>query len=320
MANTQSQTGRTFARHVAPFAPLALALAMNAVPPRAARPANAAPVSGGAIVAEKCDEVVDFQDCHSRFPTGCSPAAGYDAYLNSLKNEIEPPAPLSTPVKFLAQQDYAGLDADIPSGLTRSNHADFQNQLNEMGEGQTFGVIGFLYYFQPTGAESSNCDLSGPSDDPEKSNVDYHIGIGFDPSVAQGLRTDENPAATPAASKRSPGKTTKGSAASALEQASVIVEMTPHYRFQFEHNIWTVENLQKALGHQVRVIGQLLIDNEHNVPSQNCATAKTSAQKRSCWRASVWELHPVEHFQVCTKATNDCTQDDPTNWVELDQL
>jgi len=319
MADTQSQTGRTFARHVAPFAPLALALAMNAVPPRAAKPANV-PASEDTVVAEKCDEIVDFQDCHSRFPTGCSPAAGYDAYLNLLKNEVDPPAPLSSPVKFLAQADYTGLDADIPSGLTRSNHGDFQDQLKQMGEGQTFGVIGFLYYFQPTGAESSNCELTGPSDDAEKSNVDYHIGIGFDSTVAQGLRTDETPTASPAASKRPPGKTTKGSGASVLQQTSVIVEMTPHYRFQFEHSIWTVENLQKALGHQVRVIGQLLIDNEHNVPSQNCATATTQAQKRSCWRASVWELHPVEHFQVCTKTTNDCAQDDDANWTELDQI
>lgn len=319
MADTKSQTSRTFARHVAPFAPLALALAMNAVPPRAAKPANEAPVSEGAIVAERCDGVVDFQDCHSRFPTGCSPAAGYDAYLNSLKNANDPPAPISTSVKFLAQQDYASLDAEIPSGLKQSNHSDFQDQLNQMGEGQTFGVIGFLFYFKPTGAESSNCELTGPTDDPEKSNVDYHIGIGFDATVAQGLRTDENPTSTPTAAKRSSGKATKGSAASMLEQASVIVEMTPHYRFQFENNVWTVENLQKALGHQVRVIGQLLIDNEHNSPSQNCATAHTPAQKRSCWRASVWELHPVEHFQVCTKVTNDCTQDD-ANWAELDQF
>jgi len=319
MADAQSQTGRTFARHVAPFAPLALALAMNAVPPHAAKPANA-PVSEGTVMAEKCDEIVDFQDCHSRFPTGCSPAAGYDAYLNSLKNEVDPPAPLSTPVKFLAQADYAGLDAEIPSGLSRSNHVDFQDQLKQMGEGQTFGVIGFLYYFQPTGAESSNCELTGPSDDPEKSNVDYHIGIGFDSTVAQGLRTDASAASTLASSKRSSGKSTKGSGASVLQQTSVIVEMTPHYRFQFENNIWTVENLQKALGHQVRVIGQLLLDSEHNVPSQNCATAKTRAQKLSCWRASVWELHPVEHFQVCTKTTNDCAQDDDANWAELDQI
>jgi hypothetical protein len=320
MADTKSLTSRTFARHVAPFAPLALALAMNAVPPHAAKPAKEAPVSDGAIAAERCDEIVDFQDCHSRFPTGCSPAAGYDAYLNSLKNEIDPPPPLSTPVKFLAQQDYAGLDANIPSGLTRSNHSDFQDQLKGMGEGQPFGVIGFLYYFQPTGAESSNCELTGPSDDPEKSNVDYHIGIGFDSSVAQGLRADENPTSTTASPKRPPGKSTRGSGASALQQTSVIVEMTPHYRFQFEHNIWTVENLQKALGHQVRVIGQLLIDNDHNVPSQNCAAARTPAQKRSCWRASVWELHPVEHFQVCTKGTNDCAPDDDANWAELDQI
>jgi len=96
--------------------------------------------------------------------------------------------------------------------------------------------------------------------------------------------------------------------------------MTPHYRFQYGNNIWTLENLAKAQGRQVRVIGQLIIDNEHNQPSENCATAQTAAEKQSCWRLSVWELHPVEHFQVCAKSTNDCTADDATNWLELDHL
>lgn len=181
-------------------------------------------------------------------------------------------------------------------------------------------MIGFLYYFQPTSAESSNCELTGPADDPDKGNVDYHIGIGFDSATAEGLRGDQAPVHSAANAKKSSGKTSSGKGASKLQQTSVIVEMTPHYRFQFEHNIWTVENLNKALGHQVRVVGQLLIDSEHNMPSQNCATAKTTAQKQSCWRASVWELHPVERFQVCVKDTNDCASDDAANWVELDQL
>jgi len=322
MVANSSKTSQTFRRQVAPFAPLALALLMNAVPTgnSTTQPAGQELSGGTGATPAKCDEVTDFQDCHSRYPTGCSAAGRYDAYLNLLKNDLIPPPPPSTAVKFLAQQDYAGLDAGIPSGLTNSNHGDFQDQLNKMGEGQTFGVIGFLYYYQPTSAESSNCDLTGPSDDPERSNVDYHIGIGFDAAVAQSLRSDESPPPLASAAKRPSGKTTRGSGASTLQQTSVIVEMTPHYRFQFEHNIWTVENLKKAVGHQVRVVGQLLIDNDHNLPSQNCAAAKTAAQRQSCWRASVWELHPVERFQVCAKDTNDCAPEDSLNWVELDQL
>lgn len=316
-----SQTSKTFRRHVAPFAPVALALAMGSLSNSGNQATQQAGTSAGGVVAEKCEDVTDFQDCHSRYPAGCSAAGGYDAYLNLLKNDLIAPPPPSTGVKFLAQSDYANLDSSIPAGLSRSNHSQYESQLSRLGEGQTRGVIGYLYYFQPTGAESSNCELTGPADDPDKSNVDYHIGIGFDPATAQGLRGDQSVAERAAvARKHSGGKASSGSGASTLQQTSVIVEMTPHYRFHFEHNIWNVENLKKAVGRQVRVVGQLIIDNEHNAPSQNCATATTAAEKQSCWRASVWELHPVERFQICAKDTNDCAENDAASWVELDQL
>lgn len=301
MAGKLPKTSHTFARHVAPFAPLALALLMNGTP---------ASPGGGALETEtpneatavKCDEVTDFQDCHTRFPTGCSAAAGYDAYLNLLKNQSIAPPPSSTPVKFLGQQDFHDLESSTPTGLSGRNHSDFKDELTKMGEGQLHGMVGFLYYFQPTGAESSNCQLTGPADDVEKSNVDYHIGIGFDPTVAKQVRANPKP---------------KGDGKKKLEQSSVIVEMTPFPRFLFENGIWTVENLQKAVGRQVKVVGQLMVDSEHNIPTQNCARAKTADDHDKCWRASVWELHPVVRFQVCT--TDSCSADS-TDWVELDQL
>jgi hypothetical protein len=324
MANQSSPTGRTFTRHVVPFAPLALALAMNAVPPSPSTPSETETPTG--IVAAKCEEVTDSQDCHSRYKTGCSAAGGYDAYLNFWKNQLIPPASSSNPVKYFTQlQDYQKLDASIPSGLTRSNQGDYQDQLKQLGEGQLYGVIGYLYYAQHTSAESSNCDLTGPPGDPEFGNVDYHIGIGFEPppttqqTRADTTNTANEAASAPGARRKSPPKkpTTSGSGASILQQNSIIVEMTPHDRFQYENGIWTLENLQKAVGRQVKIVGQLIIDNEHNLPSQNCATATTASQRQTCWRASVWELHPVVTFQVCPN--DSCTQDS-TNWVELDQL
>ena len=230
-----------------------------------------------------------------------------------------------TPVKYFTQlADYQKLDASIPSGLTQNNQGDFQNQLKQLGEGQLYGMIEYLYYFQHTGAESSNCDLTGPPGEPNYGNVDYHIGIGFDPTVAQQLRSDAAAALTEAsttgsASRKRTAKraTSSGSGASTLQQTSVIVEMTPHDRFQFENSIWILDNLQRATGRQVKVVGQLIIDNEHNLTSQNCATARTAADKQTCWRASVWELHPVVRFQVCP---NDSCAPDSTDWVELDQL
>src|SRR5690242_367426 len=96
MADTKSHTGRTFTRHLAPFAPLALALAVGHLP------ANA-PSTGpelkqmdipDAVTAVACeDNIADFNECHENYPTGCSKAAKYDAYLNYLKNlTASPPA------------------------------------------------------------------------------------------------------------------------------------------------------------------------------------------------------------------------------------
>jgi hypothetical protein len=300
---------------------------MNAVPSSTPPSGNAAvePLGTG-ITAVKCDEVADSQDCHSRFPTGCSAGGQYDAYLNYWKNQLIDPATASTPVKYFTQlSDYQKLDASIPSGLTQDNQDNFQTQLKQLGEGQLYGIVGYLYYFQHTGAESSNCDLTGPPGDPNYGNVDYHIGIGFSPPTAAPQSRADTAAASaeastaPAASKKRPTKTpiSSGSAASALQRSSVIVEMTPHDRFQYENNIWTLDNLQRATGRQVKVVGQLIIDNEHNLASQNCAIAKTAADLQTCWRASVWELHPVVRFQVCP---NDSCTLDSTDWVELDQL
>src|SRR5439155_2497221 len=143
----------------------------------------------------------------------------------------------------------------------RGNHGDFKSELEKQGEGKIFGLIGYLYYAKKTGAESSNCQLD--SDDEEGSNVDYHIGIGFDDDLAKLL---------------APGKHPNAADRKAMQQKSVIVEMTPHYRDTFETDKWTIDSLRQIVGKQVRVVGQLIIDSEHNVASQNCALAKTKKQ------------------------------------------
>jgi len=294
MATKSSRTSTTFARHVAPFAPLALAVAMNAVP--ASTGGNAAVsenVTPDNVTAVRCEEnIADFQACHENYPTGCSAAAGYDPYLNYLKNLTPSPG---AGVNFLAQSDFDNLNTNTPSDLGQgNNHADYKEQLANLGEGRQFGVIGYLYYYQATGAESSNCELTGP--DAEGGNVDFHIGIGFDSDLAAKVDGRAKPAA---ALKKQ------------LQQNSVIVEMTPHYRAQFHANDWTLANLKPALGHKVRVIGQLLVDSEHNKPADNCALEDKTAH---CWRYSIWELHPVTVFEYCQD--DSCTQGSD-NWIPI---
>ena len=288
MSIPDSQTGKLISRTVTPFAPLALALLMSrALLPSSPSEGNPASTESPAdLEAAKCDEVMDFKDCHSRYPTGCSQAGNYDPYLNLLKNQLTPPAP---PVKYLSAQDYSQLDQGLPPGLNRNNHGDFKAQLAAVGEGQTFGIVGYLYYAIHTGAESSNCELL--STDTEGSNVDYHIGIGFDPRNSHAGQK-------------------------ALEQSGYIVEMTPHYRFFFHNGGWTLTALRQFVGSRVRVQGQLMVDSEHNIGAQDCAVATSAAQHLSCWRASAWELHPITGFDVCP---DDSCDETSSKWQSLDQ-
>jgi hypothetical protein len=294
MPANRSKSGRTFARHVAPFAPLALALGMNAVPSNNAATSAASPsavMNGVNVQAEQCeDNIADAQQCHQDYPTGCSAAGKYDAYLNYLKNLL-PGKDMG--VNYLDQAAFDNLNSNTPADLGKSNnHLSYKDQLAEMGEGKQFGLMGYLYYFEHTGAESSNCELTGPA--PDYGNVDFHIGIGFEQSLTNEVNTQD------------PSKPPKQ-----LEQQAVIVEMTPHYRSQFHSSDWTLASLKPALGRKVRVIGQLLVDSEHNKPADNCALENKTAH---CWRYSIWELHPVTSFEYC--ADDSCTEA-TNNWIAI---
>jgi hypothetical protein len=275
-------------RRVAPFVPLALGLlAQTTVAPEPAKPVD--------FVATVCAaNISGYEECHEGYPTGCSKAAQYDGYLNELKNY--PISPAKPPETWLSDlKNFTDLDRKLPHDLARNNHAKFGDALKkDVGEGSVAGAIGYLYYAQKGGAsESSNCQLGGPND------IDFHIGIGFDAGLAAKL-----------AKKEKLTDEEKG----ALTKESVIVEMTPHWRARFQPE-WTVPLLKAAVGHQVRVVGQLLVDNEHYDTKDDCAIQ--NANPDTCWRGSVWELHPVTQFQVCASGDN-CTRDG-AGWVELEE-
>ena len=164
-----------------------------------------------------------------------------------------------------------------------------------MGEGEIYALIGFLYRArQLDNPETTNCQLTGAE------NTDFHIDIGFDKTFARKIRNNE---------QLTTDETT------ALKQTSIVVEMTPHYRAQHQPR-WTLTQVKKALGKQVKVIGQLIIDNEHADPSQNCGSP--DANEADCDRGSAWELHPVTQFFVCSTST-PCSRNSP-NWVKLADL
>ncbi len=280
------------ASKIVPFAPLALALLMqNAVLPTARttvdKSVRKAPIA-------QCEDVESFVDCHSDYPTGCTDKPGgiYDPFLNLMKNQLIPvPVDPSKLTYLNSAGDFATLDRKLPDGLGKKNHGDFQKELAALGEGGIVASVGYFYYLQEGTAETSNCKLTG------EENTDFHVGIGFDEALALKVRSKK---ALTAGEKRD------------LKRTSVIVEMTPHVRFA-NGTEWNKEGLRKVLGRKVRVAGQLMFDNEHNIASQNCAMV--GADQSKCWRATAWEMHPVTLFQFCPDESCTATS---TNWVEVE--
>jgi len=251
------------------------------------------------IQPQRCKNIRTSKTCHANYSAGCSQGSNpsYDAYLNFLKNQVSEPELSAQVVRVLRAQEFEALEGRTPDALSARNHADHAEALADLGEGNIPAVIGYLYYAKVSpdvGAktgETSNCQLIG------EKNSDYHIGIGFDPDLAQKLRQGVKVGRK------------------LLQQTSVIVEMTPHYRARYQPS-WSIQRVGKAVGRQVKVIGQLMLDNEHAIPAQNCGHPR--ANQRTCWRKSAWEIHPVIQFSVCAAET-PCSADS-TDWRPLAQI
>jgi len=71
-------------------------------------------------------------------------------------------------------------------------------------------------------------------------------------------------------------------------------------------------------GQQVKVVGQRMIDNLHlNVNDDRNFPGATA----SCWRSTVWEIHPVTQFYVCNLKNKRCDQSSPDSaWTSLDNV
>ena len=271
--------------------------------------ANSVATKALAAVAVQCRSNANTgTGCHARYPAGCgrkqdpkthkflpytaSYTPQYDPYLSYFKNQIPKVLPKSQGV--LTDNDFVSKYQQalkLTPKITTRNHADHSADLLALGEGQYFTVVGYLYYsLVNTGGESCNCDI--PKDEVSS---DYHIGIGFDDQLAKTAATADK---------------------HTLEQQSIVVEMTPHYRAKYHAGKWTSGLLDKIRGRQVKIVGQLLLDNDHMKSSDVCGTPGASAaDEKKCWRLSAWELHPVTEFYVCK---SDQCSEESSDWVALD--
>jgi hypothetical protein len=260
------------------------------------------PTTPSEVTVATCPaDLKTIQNCHDKFPAGCSASdkPNYDAYLNFLKDQVPSPELLKQPVN-LDDTDFNDLDAKTPAKLSTHNHADFAADLKELGEGGIRSVVAFLYFSKANPGESSNCQL------PNVSDGDFHVLIGFDDKLAEEVKAARGKSSLPKDLK------------TRVDHNAIIVEMTPYVRQSLKHTGWDLPVLQSHWGEQVKVVGQLMIDNEHNVQSANCALADKPDQSK-CWRRTVWELHPVMDFFVC-KSGATCSPDSDQGWLALDNL
>lgn len=283
----------TFSRHVAPLAPVALALLMQsastggrggvATNTTAPEPASVSvPAESGFI--ESCpNPLFPSPDQTTIDQTSCTIAGsgGAETFQNEAKNNFcaVGPAKPKTISDLVSLQAKVEQDVTIPFGNTRSHGthphgpATDRKPLQDLGEGTLVTLQGFVLIARQEGAESVNCGMN-VADVP--SNHDIHISI-----VA------------------APGQD---------ECSGVVAEMIPHHR----PADWTEQSVN-AVGSKklpVRLTGQLFFDSSHS-PCQNGVPSSGDPQ-----RIALWEVHPIYDFEVCTQG--DCS--DGKGWETLDQF
>ncbi len=130
--------------------------------------------------------------------------------------------------------------------------------------------------------ESVNCSTPGFDSN------DIHIPL-LDPTVAEGRGQDEC--------------------------TSVTAEMSPHFR----PAAWSQLDLKTPVKNVVRVTGPLFFDNSH----KPCVTSNHKDHGNAApFRSSLWEVHPVYHFEVCANTDPDqCDVNSASSdvWIPYDE-
>jgi len=237
---------------------------------------------GHAFAAKKKPCFKPLSSCPLR---GCAKDDTPDAFSNISKHNLDP----SGEVKTLSFGDFEDLQAQVEkkfdgkyATMTKPDRTRLRNLTaggEKVGEGSLVQIVGFIAVKPEKSKPHANS--SGESVNcrlPGTDNNDFHISL------------------TPKAG---------GS-----EFEGIVVEMIPQKR----NENWTTQRLVKAEqeNRAVRVKGQLFFDNHHKVnndPANNIGNQPK--------RMSLWEIHPITEFEVCTKSSCDAND---SSWKPLEDL
>jgi hypothetical protein len=97
------------------------------------------------------------------------------------------------------------------------------------------------------------------------------------------------------------------------EFQGIVIEMIPQGR----PANWTLARLRKARdnGRKVMVVGGLFYDNDHLVNKDPNHVLSGHSK-----RFTIWEVHPVTQFFVCTRSNNSCSAANVSQWVKLEDF
>jgi hypothetical protein len=225
MPTRKSGSGPSFTRHVAPFAPVALALAMHAAKP------SQPPTTGATrqITVEQgtfTPTCMPFNgvknpdsDDHCGIEGGSSdPIKQAESKAkNNLCSAKEPPQ------TFLYDQLVALQQKVATAGINAKRLSD-RAPLDDLGEGKYVSYVAFIeeaHYSDVAKGEAVNCNIPG------NTTNDIHIVLV--------KKQDDDPC------------------------TSTTAEMIPHFRPE----AWTPQNLTAVKQHPVRIQGQLFYDGSH---------------------------------------------------------
>ncbi len=173
-------------------------------------------------------------------------------------------------------------DKILPGRTGRGPTTD-RAPLHDLGEGKQITFIGYVLKARQEGPESVNCG-EGVTAKGDKKALFHDIHI----SLVETANTK-------------------------TECSGIVAEMSPHHR----PDAWTAGNVNKVAKSkaankklQVRVTGNQFFDSSHR-PCQGGKKVGNNPQ-----RASLWEIHPVYKFEVCSVGNCDGADD---QWLPLDK-
>ena len=285
MTTRKRSSSPSFSRHVAPFVPLALALAVGAASSSGPSPATSEPQetaeAGFSQVCTTPNFPTDTPTAMDNTSCSVSGNGGAETWQNEAKNNFcaggsTTPSAASIP-ELVALQAKVQQIPDINFGNPRqhpltSRAGPIQDRapLVALGEGSLVQLQGYVKIARQEGAESVNCGSNVPND---AAYHDIHISIVLSP-------TDQ-------------------------ECSGVVVEMTPHHR----PDAWSLQLVNEVAqaGLLVRVTGQRMFDSSHT-PCINGSPVRGDPA-----RISLWEVHPIYRFEVCPQG--NCSVG---GWVPLE--